>query len=133
MKDEDQYLRIEAIRALATIDNPVTRQALRDAMLDAQPLVQQAAEAAMRALTNSDTVAAAADEAGDTVRLTVLASQLSKPPVIAPAPPAASASTSGDTPIPKSASQARWCPGTTGVPPAPVKRPSGPSVSLIQP
>src|SRR5439155_4041622 len=71
MKDEDQYLRIEAIRALATIDSPATRQALRDAMLDAQPLVQQAAEAAMRALTNSDTVAAAADEAGDTVRLTV--------------------------------------------------------------
>jgi HEAT repeat protein len=86
LKDEDQYLRIEAIRALATIDSPVTRQSLRDAMLDAQPLVQQAAEAAMRQLTNSDTVATLTDDTGEAVRLTVLASQLGKLPIPVPAP-----------------------------------------------
>jgi len=90
-------LRIEAIRTLATIDTPVTRKALRDAMLDAQPLVQQAAETAMRQLTTSDTVMAIGDDTGEAVRLTVLASQL-KLPLIAPASPAAPAGTAHTTP-----------------------------------
>jgi hypothetical protein len=97
LKDEDQYLRIEAIRTLSTIDTPVTRKALRDAMLDAQPLVQQAAETAMRQLTTSDTVTALGDDTGEAVRLTVLASQL-KLPIIAPAAPAAPAGTASTTP-----------------------------------
>jgi HEAT repeat protein len=69
LKDEDQYLRIEAIRTLALVDTSVTRQALRDALLDSQPLVQQAAEAALRELTKGDTVWAAADATRDTIPL----------------------------------------------------------------
>lgn len=71
LKDDDQYLRIDAIRTLATVDNPFTRQALRDALLDSQPLVQQAAETALKELTRGDTVWAAADSSRDTVPLPV--------------------------------------------------------------
>jgi hypothetical protein len=68
LKDEDQYLRIDAIRVLATVDTPLTRQHLRDALLDPQPLVQQAAEAELGRLTRGDTVSAAGpEEAHDTV------------------------------------------------------------------
>jgi HEAT repeat protein len=67
LKDEDQFLRVEAIRALATADGPATRQALRDALVDPHPLVQQAAEAALARLTHSDTTPAAAGR--DTVSL----------------------------------------------------------------
>ena len=34
LKDEDQYLRIDAIRTLARFDCPASRQAIRDALLD---------------------------------------------------------------------------------------------------
>ncbi|MDX1945612.1 MAG: HEAT repeat domain-containing protein [Pirellulaceae bacterium] len=44
LSDDDQYLRIEAVRALATHDCPATRNALRDAQTDTHPLVQQAAD-----------------------------------------------------------------------------------------
>jgi HEAT repeat protein len=54
LKDEDQYLRIEAIRALATLDCRLTREALRDALLDSHPLVQQAAENALTQLNRSN-------------------------------------------------------------------------------
>jgi HEAT repeat protein len=77
LKDDDQYLRIDAIRTLATIDNERTRQILRDALLDSQPLVQQAAEAALQQLTRGDTVLAAADPNRDTVRLTASFQQAS--------------------------------------------------------
>jgi HEAT repeat protein len=66
LKDEDQYLRIDAIRVLATVDTQLTRQHLRDALLDPQPLVQQAAEAELARLMRGDTVTAAA-EGHDTV------------------------------------------------------------------
>ena len=67
LKDEDQYLRIEAIRALAPIDTPAVRQLLRDALLDPQPLAQQAAEAA---LSGVETVPSASGEQKETVKLT---------------------------------------------------------------
>ena len=47
--DEDQFLRLEAVRALASCDSPSSRQALREALLDSCPLVQQAAERALSA------------------------------------------------------------------------------------
>jgi len=70
LKDEDQYLRIDAIRVLARADGPATRQHLRDALLDSQPLVQQAAETELTGLTRGDTVTAAADGSHDTVSAT---------------------------------------------------------------
>lgn len=56
--DEDQYLRIEAVRALATTDTRAIRDILRDALLDSHPLVQQAAENALAELNRktADTV-----------------------------------------------------------------------------
>ena len=53
LKDDDQYLRAEAVRALASHDSPRTRAVLRDAMLDSHPLVQQAAEAALAQVMRS--------------------------------------------------------------------------------
>jgi HEAT repeat protein len=50
LHDADQYLRIEAVRVLARVDSPLSRQALRDALLDPHPLVQEAAEAALAKL-----------------------------------------------------------------------------------
>jgi hypothetical protein len=88
LKDDDQYLRIDAIRTLATVDSPLTRQALRDALLDSQPLVQQAAEAALRDLTQGETVWAAADSSRDTVPLPLPAKSPSREsPAVPPAPP----------------------------------------------
>ena len=69
LKDDDQFLRSDAIRTLANVDNELTRQVLRDALLDSQPLVQQTAEATLRKLNGSDTVVAATDPARETVRL----------------------------------------------------------------
>jgi HEAT repeat protein len=45
--DPDPFLRIEAIRVLAECDTPRIRQALRDALVDTNPLVQEAAESAL--------------------------------------------------------------------------------------
>jgi HEAT repeat protein len=47
LRDDDQFLRIEAIRVLATCDCETTRQALRDSLVDTHPLVQEAAEASL--------------------------------------------------------------------------------------
>jgi HEAT repeat protein len=67
LQDEDQYLRIDAIRALATNPTPRVLQYLRDALLDPYPLVQQAAEAAVRDVNGrSDTVSLTADSSRDT-------------------------------------------------------------------
>lgn len=61
--DEDQYLRIEAIRALATCDSRAIRESLRKALLDSHPLVQKAAESALAELNRktADTVVLEAD------------------------------------------------------------------------
>jgi HEAT repeat protein len=61
--DEDQYLRIEAVRVLATTDSRAIREILRDALLDSHPLVQQAAENALAELNRktADTVVLEAD------------------------------------------------------------------------
>ncbi|HEY2411608.1 MAG TPA: HEAT repeat domain-containing protein [Pirellulaceae bacterium] len=82
LTDEDQYLRIEAIRALATHDSRVTRDALRDSLLDGHPLVREAAESSLADLTRRDTVKLAADTSRDTVPM---ADRHTAPP----APPAA--------------------------------------------
>lgn len=85
LHDDDQYLRIDAIRALAGSTGPRVQQLLRDALLDAHPLVQQAAEAALADLKTrhaslpddqangrsgkSDTVSLAIDTSRDTVSM----------------------------------------------------------------
>jgi HEAT repeat protein len=79
---EDQYLRIEAIRTLATHDCRATRDALRDSLLDSHPLVREAAEAALADLTRRDTVKLAADAGRDTVPMP---DRISVPPVAPPA------------------------------------------------
>jgi hypothetical protein len=48
LRDPDPYLRVETIRVLAQSDTPTARRALRDALLDSHPLVQKAAESALR-------------------------------------------------------------------------------------
>jgi HEAT repeat protein len=48
LRDPDPYLRVETIRVLAQLDTPTARRALRDALLDSHPLVQKAAESALR-------------------------------------------------------------------------------------
>lgn len=53
LRDDDQFLRIEAIRVLATCDCPTTRHALRDSLVDTHPLVQEAAELALAKLVQS--------------------------------------------------------------------------------
>jgi HEAT repeat protein len=78
---EDQYLRIEAIRALATHDSRATRNALRDSLLDPHPLVREAAESALADLTSRDTVKLAADDSRDTVPLP---GQHAKSPAVRP-------------------------------------------------
>jgi HEAT repeat protein len=50
LKDEDQFLRADAVRVLASSDAPRTRHVLRDALLDPHPLVSSAAEAALAQL-----------------------------------------------------------------------------------
>jgi hypothetical protein len=65
--DDDPYLRIEAIRALAISPSERVLQALRDALLDSHPLVQQAAEAALAELKRSDTVSLSASGGRDTL------------------------------------------------------------------
>jgi len=54
LRDDDQFLRIEALRVLATYDCPTTRQALRDSLVDAHPLVQEAAETALAQLVRRE-------------------------------------------------------------------------------
>jgi len=68
LADEDQFLRIEAIHALATYDSRATRDSLRDSLLDKNPLVREAAEVALSDLTQRDTVKLAANANRDTVR-----------------------------------------------------------------
>ena len=50
LKDEDQFLRIEAVRALGSCDSSRTRQVLREVLLDSHPLVVEAAELALAQL-----------------------------------------------------------------------------------
>jgi HEAT repeat protein len=61
LQDPDQYLRIEAIHVLAADDSPRVRQALRDALVDPHPLVQEAAESALARLLGHDSFAADSD------------------------------------------------------------------------
>jgi HEAT repeat protein len=79
VKDEDQYVRIEAIRVLAKTDSQLARQALRDALLDPLPLVQQAAEQALAEMTKRDT-AAASIASRETVSYAAPASQAAAVP-----------------------------------------------------
>ncbi len=54
LADHDPFLRIEAIRVLAECDTPRVRQALRDALVDTNPLVHEAAESALAKLLGHD-------------------------------------------------------------------------------
>ena len=69
LADEDPYLRIEAIRVLATADHPATRQVLRSALLDTNPLVHEAAEAALYLLSRLSDTVVSGTPLRDTVRL----------------------------------------------------------------
>jgi hypothetical protein len=82
IQDEDQFLRIDAIRALATVDSPAVRQVLRDALLDNQTLVQKSAETALTALSRGDTVSSPAAKT-ETV---AVAKEKAQPPPRPPAP-----------------------------------------------
>ncbi|ADB18443.1 hypothetical protein Psta_3788 [Pirellula staleyi DSM 6068] len=44
LSDEDQFLRLETLRVLATIDTPESRLAVRQSLTDSHPLVRDAAE-----------------------------------------------------------------------------------------
>lgn len=55
-RDEDQYLRLEAIRLLATLETPLARDLLRVATHDKSSLVQEAARQGLAASPQSDTV-----------------------------------------------------------------------------
>ncbi len=57
LDDPDQYLRVEAIHLLAAIDTPRVREALRQAALDTQPLVQNAAETALERVLRLEPIA----------------------------------------------------------------------------
>jgi HEAT repeat protein len=76
LQDPDQYLRIEAIHVLATSDSPRVRQALRDTLIDSNPLVQEAAESALVRLLGHDARATFASTA-DTLPLSALGDLLS--------------------------------------------------------
>jgi hypothetical protein len=68
LQDEDPYLRMEAIRTLAASQSASMQGYMRDALLDPHPLVQQAAEAALRELKcKNDTVSLTADGSRDTL------------------------------------------------------------------
>ena len=63
LKDEDQFLRVEAVRALASCDSARTRQVLREALLDSHPLVVEAAEGVLAKLAAATAAAAESAEA----------------------------------------------------------------------
>ena len=63
LKDEDQFLRVEAVRALASCDSARTRQVLREALLDSHPLVVEAAETVLAKLVAASAAAAESAEA----------------------------------------------------------------------
>ena len=87
LHDEDQYLRIETVRAVATLDSRGTRDILRSALLDSHPLVQQAAESALAQL-NRKTETQVVDADRETVLLPLAGNK--SPPAALPAVPAAS-------------------------------------------
>ena len=70
--DADQYLRIEAIHVLAQADNPRARRALRDALVDPHPLVQDAAEAALARLIRRQDFQPSEEQLATTIPLSEL-------------------------------------------------------------
>ena len=46
--DEDQFVRAEAVRTLARLNSPRTREALRELLVDPNIVVQEAAERALQ-------------------------------------------------------------------------------------
>ena len=82
LTDEDVYLRIDAIRALASSSSQRAREVVRDALLDSHPLVQQAAEAALSERTLSDTVRMPPQAARETQPM-----ELPPAPAVAPESP----------------------------------------------
>lgn len=68
LEDEDQYIRLAAIRTLATCQLPTSINALRRMLLDHAPLVAQAAEEALSRFSAADAAAPAnsTDHPGET-------------------------------------------------------------------
>lgn len=58
-RDEDQYIRLEAVRLLGICPTPVSGQVLREALSDSRTLVQEAAKRGLRELAPEDEVAVA--------------------------------------------------------------------------
>jgi HEAT repeat protein len=50
LRDEDQFVRAETVRALANHNSPQTRQALRELLIDSRDVVREAAENVLQAL-----------------------------------------------------------------------------------
>lgn len=83
LKDEDQYLRIEAIHVLGASDSQRTRASLREALLDPHPLVQEAAESALAQLARTTAKEPAKPRTNDTVRSsTVGVPKMGDPPAV---------------------------------------------------
>lgn len=85
LADDDQYFKIEVLRVLEGHDLPAIRTALREALVDHRPLVQQAAEKALATLSRGKTVPVNGPLTG-TVALPNRRSE-PFPPVIAPPAP----------------------------------------------
>ncbi|MCE9525954.1 MAG: HEAT repeat domain-containing protein [Planctomycetales bacterium] len=53
-RDEDQYIRLEAVRLLGNCPTDISRRVLREALSDSQVLVREAAERGLRDLTHEE-------------------------------------------------------------------------------
>ena len=53
LSDDDQRIRLEALRALAGLESPQARCAIRERLLDASRVVAEAAEAALQAMSEA--------------------------------------------------------------------------------
>jgi hypothetical protein len=53
-RDEDQYIRLEAVRILGMCPTAVSGQVLREALADSRVLVQEAAEQGLQDLATSE-------------------------------------------------------------------------------
>jgi HEAT repeat protein len=79
LADDDQYFKIEVIRAMEHRDLPAFRAALRDLLLDHHPLVQQAAEKTLAHFTRGKTEPVSGSLTSTTVIVPTRATEASMP------------------------------------------------------